>query len=106
LVGGQAFCSEEPLFFLRESQLDFDVLLICLIGKVQKKRCSCFHKWLHPRLVSNMIRFIKLIGLFSVLRSGRIDCGSCSALAIEVEGFVNFFLRGILVDADVADITK
>lgn len=59
----------------------------------QKKRCSCFHKWLHPRLVSNMIRFIKLIGL-------------SSALTIEVEGFVYFFLRGSLVDADVADATE
>ena len=31
--------------------------------KKKKKRCSCFHKWLHLRLVSNMIRFTKLIGL-------------------------------------------
>ena len=40
-----------------------------------------------------MIRFIKLIGL-------------SSALTIEVEGFVYFFLRGSLVDADVADATE
>ena len=40
-------------------------------------------------------------------RFGRSDCGvSCSALAIEVEGFVDLFLRGGLVDADVADVTE
>ena len=31
---------------------------------------------------------------------------SCSALTIEVEGFVDFLLRGCLVDADVADATE
>ena len=53
-----------------------------------------------------MIRFTKLIGPFSEPRYERGDCGSCSALAIEVEGFVDFFLRGCLVDTDVADTTE
>ena len=47
-----------------------------------------------------------MIGPFSEPRDERGDCESCSALAIEVEGFVDLFLRGGLVDSDVADATE
>ena len=66
-----------------------------------KKRIGLLSRAALSRLVSNMIRSIKLIGIFFI-KSFFIK----SALPVEVKGFANLLFGRCLVDADVSDAAQ